>query len=121
MAKTYKIMELNLDTLIPRIVGDTHEERHNRAGEYLRSLYPDDMVVYNYDILGEYTYKGDIISGLSEMKPSLPLGDSREYVARRGNTLIFIKRFRDDFDDSLYLVCENEDEDFVYHKLQPLE
>lgn len=122
MKNTYKIMEVNMDTLVPKIIGDTNKDYDLDAGEVLRNLYPNNMIYFNGEYLGDVHYNGDLVLGISDNDSSLPLGDSICFIARKENTFIFLKWIDEDFKDSLYLVCKNEAKRrFIYYRLKPLE
>ena len=122
MKNTYKIMEVNMDTLVPRIIGDTYKDFDMDAGEVLRNLYPDNMVLFDGDKVGDVHYNGKLVVGISDDDSSMPLGDSIWSMARKGNIFIFLKYIDEDTKDSLYFMCEDEvKKRLIYYKLKPLE
>lgn len=115
---TFKIMEVNMDTLVPRIIGDTGKSDHKAAGRILSSLYPDNMIIINDEVVGDNTYKGDIIWGIANKSNTTESGDSTGYVARIGNTFIYLKDL-DDYEGEQYVVYGNTG--VHRYKLKPLE
>ena len=115
---TFKIMEVNMDTLVPRIIGDTEKSDHKAAGIVLNSLYPDNMIIINDEVVGDNTYKGDIIWGIANKSNTTESGDSTGYVARKGNTFIYLKDL-EDYEGEQYIVYG--DAGVERHKLKPLE
>lgn len=120
MNNTYKIMEVNMDTLVPKIISDTHVDSDLKAGEILKSMYPNNMVLFEGKVVGDCTYNGDIVLGISDEENCAPLGDSNYFIAKAGNIFYFLKWIDSSFRDSLYLLCD-DGENFVHYKLKPLE